>query len=501
LKEEQYLQVCESCDNLLLAADSTLERVAIPWLHVLNEHPANLAQYASLFNPTRPAFLGIFRRVVRSLWSMRAWLRRGQTWHGPDLVPSRVEVVIVSHLLNESQVGEAEDFYFGKLPEALARKGFSTVVALLDHTGLNLQTLARRWPSGMAPRLLFSATLGWLDELKLRGRLRREAGRLRSPGKDTMPVLHKRVREIAAVQALAPSTIATLRLYVQVQNMVAHWRPVSIVVTYEGHAWERLVFAAARSVNPSIRCVGYHHAILFPRQHAIKRPLGREYDPDIICMGGGITRKVLEQTTQLHDTPLVTVGTHRQEESGLSLLEKKNADLAQACLVIPDGTVDECLTIFGFVLEAAVLAPHINFIIRMHPVMPFAVVAARDPRLLALPANVRVSDQPIKVDFDRSRWAIYRGSGAAIRAVVAGLRPFYLKPCGEKFGIDPLYELDTWRYIVTSPEELMARIELDLASNVEDFAEELAKAREFCGEYFTPVNLEKFCQYIVNGRA
>jgi len=312
--------------------------------------------------------------------------------------------------------------------------------------------------------------------------------------------LNESVREIAATQALDESTVASLRLYVQVQKMVERLRPASIVVTYEGHGWERLVFAAARSVNPLIRCVGYHHAILFPRQHAIKRLLGREYDPDIICMGGNITRKVLEQTGQLRDIPVVTVGTHRQEEFGNYLMQKKTTGSTPACLVIPDGTIDECLTILGFVLKAAVMAPAINFIIRMHPVMSFAKVTARDARLLTLPENVLVSDQSISVDFDRSRWAIYRGSGAVIRAVVAGVRPFYFKPCSEQLDIDPMYELDAWRYTVTSPEELITRIQLDLASNTEVLAQELVKARDFCMKYFTPVNLEKFCHYIVNGR-
>lgn len=500
MKEEQYQQVCESCDKLLGAEDSTLERVAISWLHVLNEHPVNLARYESLFDPSHPDVLGILRRVVNSLWGMRLRLIRGKPWHGPVMLPSRADVVIVSHLLNESHAGESEDFYFGELPEALTKMGFSTVVALRDHTGLNLQRLARRWPSTMVPRVLFSATLGWVDELKLRGRLRKEARRLRNSGKDAPTALSERVREIAATQALDASSVASLRLYVQVQKMVGRLLPASIVVTYEGHGWERLVFAAARSVNPLIRCVGYHHAILFPHQHAIKRPLGRKYDPDIICMGGSITRKVLEQTAQLHDTHVVTVGTHRQEEFGQYLMQKKSTGLSPACLIIPDGTMDECLTIFGFVLKAAVMAPAINFIIRMHPVMSFAAVTARDARLLTLPANVLVSDQSISVDFDRSRWAIYRGSGAVIRAVVAGLRPFYFKPCSEQLGIDPMCELDTWRYTVTSPEELIARIHLDLSSNTEVLAQELAKARDFCREYFTPVSIEKFCQHIVNGR-
>lgn len=497
MNEEQYRQLCEFCDDLLRAPDSSLPRMAISWLHVLNEHPANLAQYVNLFAHGRVGVMQGVKRVIRSLWGMRPRLSREQPWYGPAVFPDRADVVIVSHLLNKSQLGVAEDFYFGELPEALEARGLMTVVALRDHTGLDLQHLSRSWPATSAPRVIFSRSLGWLDEFKLRKRLWKEAGVLRRVGEKAMPGLQRRVCEAAAAQALTSSSFATLRLYDQVQNLVKRLRPSSIVVTYEGHAWERIVFAAARSVNPSIRCVGYHHAILFPHQHAIKRSLGGEYDPDMICAAGHVTRAVLESFPLLQSLPVVTVGTHRQEEQGSSLIDKLSSEAAPACLVIPDGTMEECLTILDFVLVVAQAAPDINFVVRMHPVMPFASVVARDERLKAMPANVQISDKSINDDFERCRWAIYRGSGAAICAVVAGLRPFYFKPRDERLGIDPLYELQAWRYIVSGSEDFLPRIRLDLASDAEALAFELTKPREFCMAYFTPVSMEEFCRYIV----
>ena len=38
----QYLALCEACDRVLLAPDATIERVAVPWLHVIREHPVFL---------------------------------------------------------------------------------------------------------------------------------------------------------------------------------------------------------------------------------------------------------------------------------------------------------------------------------------------------------------------------------------------------------------------------------------------------------------------------
>lgn len=496
MNEEQYRQVYEACDRVLLAPGSTLERVAIPWLHVLNEHPANLSQYSGLFKLRASGFRGLYSAAKSLLSLANTFLKLISSRRRPLLPPS-ADVVIVSHLLNPSQLGAAEDFYFGQLPEALVAQGLVAVVALRDHAGMRRHDVGRSWHDAMAPRLLFPKTLNGLDELKLKWKLRKEAGRLKLAASRFSNDFDIRVHEAAAEQATGPSAAATLRLYVQIQKIVNSLRPISIVVTYEGHAWERIVFAAARSVNPSIRCVGYHHAILFPHQHAISRALGSAYDPDIVCTAGHITREILEKTSGLSGTPVVTVGTHRQENLEISFSQKVAASFIPACLVIPDGTLEECLLIFDFVLEAALILPTVTFIIRMHPVMPFSTVQGRDVRLRSLPENIQISNESIGVDFERCRWALYRGSGAAIRAAAAGLRPFYYRPPGEMLSIDPLYAMESWRRVVETSGDLKASLDCDLRCSSEALEQEWLPARDFCRQYYTPSNLEMFCRSIV----
>ena len=59
-----------------------------------------------------------------------------------------------------------------------------------------------------------------------------------------------------------------------------------IFTTYEGHPWERLIFAMAREIDPTIVCVGYQHAIVFRKQHAIRRKLTSNFEPNyILCSG------------------------------------------------------------------------------------------------------------------------------------------------------------------------------------------------------------------------
>ena len=84
-----------------------------------------------------------------------------------------------------------------------------------------------------------------------------------------------------------------MRTAAQVRTIIEHTKPKLLLITHEGHAWERLVFHSARQVNKNIHCIGYTHAPIFERQHAVKRPLGNEYNPDHILTSGPIQKRQL----------------------------------------------------------------------------------------------------------------------------------------------------------------------------------------------------------------
>lgn len=498
MNEEQYQQVCEVCDRLLADSDSTLERIAIPWLHVLNEHPSNLSMYEHLFYSGNRSFRWHINLMKDLLFSARALMSSAFLIRQPAL-PQKIDVLIISHLLNPSQLG-AHDFYFGRLPEALAAEGLHTLVALRNQMEAHRYRYFAKdlWPPEMAPRYVLPQILGIFKEFKLKLRLLKEATRLKRAALNAPTTFDMRVHKTAAKQAVGQSAIATLRLYYQIQEMVKNLQPTSIVVTYEGHSWERIVFAAARSANPRIRCIGYHHAILFPRQHAIGMALGYPYDPDLICTAGHVTRKILESNPGICKIPLITIGTHRRES--LEIAPPKNSNFSTTCLVIPDGTLRECLLLFDFVLSAATMLPNITFILRLHPVVSLATVINKDKRLRLLPENVKISYETLDKDFTKCRWALYRGSGAAIYAASAGLRPLYFKPPKEILSIDPLYGLKTWRRTVENINDLKSAFNSDLHCSFEKMKQEWLHAIEHTNQYYTHQNVKIFSGLVVEGQ-
>jgi hypothetical protein len=151
--------------------------------------------------------------------------------------------------------------------------------------------------------------------------------------------------------------------------------------------------------------------------------------------------------------------------------------VAQNFLVLPEGTVSECLFLFGFALECARRLPDTRFIFRTHPVLPFDRIKGK----LSWPENVEVSQNPkIEDDFARAGYILYRGSSTVLYGVLAGLKPFYVSKPGE-VNFDPLYELQCWRESVQSVEELIAHYRAH-TSNAD-----WPIARDYCSDYVLPI--------------
>jgi len=478
LTEDQYIELCAACDRVLLPLDSSIERVAISWLHVLNEHPSNLAKYSDLIDGL-PGERGV--ALKSALIQLGQWVLGRKSGGAATVAASPVDVMFVSHLLNEEQVGAAEDFYFGNAPEALMEQGASACMVLRSNAKLAATGLDARWPMQMARRIVLPDTLCFWQEFGLRRKLAAEARSLGASGYTEMP---GRVRTEARRQTRSISSLSTLRFYYQILDLVTRLRPKAIVVTFEGHAWERLAFAAARQAMPGIVCAGYHHTIVFRRQHAALRPLGKSLDPDVVLTAGTFSEKRFRAAYASRPVTVATIGTHRrQKEAG-----GQDPTASYACLVIPDGIITEIVFLFDFALEAARQAPEIPFVFRLHPMVSRPALIKRYPRFGALPPNVSFSSAGIEQDFTRTRCALYRGSNAAIYAVIAGLRPFYVARENE-LPIDILYQMQSWKKTVQTPASFVVAARADRAQDELERRREAAEAVDFCQSYFMPVNL------------
>lgn len=491
MTETQYKKLCEVCDSILLSAHSTIECVSIPWLHIIREHPIFLINYVGLFNP-KSAFKRSIKQKFIQLKYIVGWIihlirairldNKMFTWSSK--IPSDVDILFISHLLNSSQAGKSQDFYFDKVPEELTIKGYSSVIALINHSKDSEKTIAGKWHKIDIPRVIFHKSLGIFGDFRLFKQIFKESARLTRYSKKVKDSSLKAASARASIEALSGGTRNNLCLHKQIASLVKLLNPTIVIVTHEGHAWERLAFAAARESDPLIKCIGYQHSVLFRLQHAIRRNLSSKFNPDILLTSGLVSKHQLDKATDLKNITIAVLGSNRKLKGlrnvAFNYLHQEQKE--NTCLVLPEGSLSECDLLFEFSLFCTQKYPSMKFIWRLHPLMNFDTLVKNNTKLKKLPGNIVLSKLSLEDDIISSRYALYRGSSAIIQAASSGLTPIYLQIKGE-MTIDPLYEIDEGKFIVT---------------NVDDFTQVLNSEKMYCGGYLThpPNRLISYCDKV-----
>lgn len=519
--------VAEACDRVLNSHDTPLEWVAIPWLHVIYAHPIfqrayrgvalqlagdgdgaasrpTAASYRLAVKLTMRRWAGVARDVGRSVLRTSTAGRREQKLLG--VAGSRLtqaDVLIVAWLLEPDYLGRHDDFYFGPLQEMLTDLGASSLLVLRNQSRRPAaQMLSSAFRPGPAGRLMLPDTGRLASELRLVRRCR--AGRrmlyekaARSEDRQTRIVLGE-----AARHAVSGPTMANLRLHDQIRRLCTYVRPRVVLTLYEGHAWERCVWHAAREVDPAVLCAGYQHSTVFDHTHALKRPLLLEngaYDPDFILTLGDVTRERLQADLRLADVCFLTLGTHRRPETGKPANIGPSLDGPRrlpVVVVLPDGTLSETELLFAFACECAKKLPNTKFVLRSHPVLSFARIARQVPCVRQLPPNVEFSQEPhLATDFDRAGYCLYRGSSTVFHGILAGVKPFYVR-LPDETSIDPLEGLGGWREYVNSPGEFVRGWIEDQGRPEAIVRRSWEQARAYCSRYAVPLRRQAVAELL-----
>ena len=499
LNTNQYLSLGITSD-LLLSPDSPPERIAIAWLHIIREHPEFLAKYSFLLEP-EPSLRSLVRKTIREFSNAAGYLRRcisglsaeGMLWYTTEPRAISADVLFLSHLLNPSHIGQDQDFYFGSVPIDLANNGVSTAIALINHTNNLPRQLANEYSRVAPPRIILSNSISIADEICFQQRAAHEKQTLRKLVARLPKGLQRSLAAHAAIEAMSSATATNLRIYQQISSLIRILQPKAIVVTFEGNAYERIAFHAARNAMPNIICIGYQHAAIFRYQHAIRRVLAPQYNPDHILTAGVVAQRQLLNSETLAGIPISVLGSPRSTKATAQLKLEPSPLLYQintdrpACIVIPEGIESECKKLFTFALGCALALPHINFIWRLHPLILFKTLLERNRRLHKRPPNIELSDRTLEADIGRCRLALYRGTTAVVQAVMGGLTPIYLQ-IRDEMTIDPLYEIEKGKFIVQTPAEFVAVVE-NLSSKSDNTKhQERAELVDYCGKFYVPMD-------------
>ena len=488
ITETQYDQLCKTCDNIINNKPNSFERNANSFLHVIREHPIFLNPYKPIFYNNNFKFyffiltqlfksfiVGIlkFFDAIYRIYFLRDIINRDKTEY---------QNIFITHFLNEKFLKHKNDFYFHELPKKFINSQKSSLKLYINFTNLSSSDAEKKWLNNDVPSILIPKYLPIYLELKLRFLMFTEAISILKI--KSFSSFDMRVKIYAAVASLFSSSHNNYRLAFIVRSFVKKNTNASIFTTYEGHPWERLIFGMVRKINSKINCIGYQHAIIFRKQHSIRRKLSNIFEPNYIMCSGEHGFKELNKINYLPSRRLFILGSNRRNYKKLSRLavQSKNRD---TFLLLPEGDLVECIPMANFTLNLALKFPKFKFIIRFHPVTKVKKVIKKYPQILQGLPNIEISNLSFEEDLLRSHFAIYRGSTTIIKAVEYGLIPLYYKRPDE-ISIDPLFEIKSQKINISYPEDLQI---LDKISDNEHIYNQ-SKLIEYVQHFFSPINYD-----------
>ena len=482
---QQYKDLCIACDKILDDASDLDEVISIPILHVLREHPHWLKQYNFLFNEYKNykyKSKNLFKKLLSLTKSTLFDYKIHNIPYSLDKDSRRL--IIVSHITNSNQCSNVDDEYFGSLHYDLQNfSNIRPIILLINHTSKSSKQLTKNLSNNQIDRIVLPKSSGLLNELKIFFRLATVVYRFTRSKNYIDPIASSILTAVSSPRVFL-SGMSALRIGFFVEKIVEMTNPKYICTTYEGHARERIIFSSARKADDNILCFAYQHTILNKYQHSLTRNIHRKYNPDHIFCCGTITYDMLSRYDSLNKVNVSILGSPKALLMDINRNEiDSNNNLT--FLFLPEGIESEYRVFFKFILECAKVFPKYRFVWRSHPLLDLERMDFFKEQIL--PKNITISKNKFDDDLKLPDIAIYRGTNAIIRSVMANLIPIYLKTKDE-IGIDIMYRLKLNR--VFSISELQTIIETpNLLVNKKETV-------EFCQDYFRPMDYKSFLQVV-----
>jgi hypothetical protein len=494
MDEKQYFELCNECDKIIYNAKGDYRIIANSWLHIIREHPVFLKKYEKLFDFEYQIIshivirLGVFftysvKLVIHLFYSFFVGTEH---FFSTKEIDNNLDFLFISHLINTNDVGKEKDFYFGSIISDLEEDGLKVSVGLINYTKIRSKSLASEWRNNKVNRFIFSKSLYILDELKLTiDLLTASIQILKFKVSGDGNSLGFQVNRYAVVESLSLNSLSNVRMYKQIEKLVLMYRPKYIITTCEGHAWERLVYAAAKKNNPNIICLGYIHAAVFRLQHAMRRNINFSFDPDIYLFAGKNAYNTIGKDDKLKRKYIL--GSDRGVEFR-SNLEENNMKMFQnrklSILVAPEGIMRECFLLFDYSLDQAIKNKEIQFTWKLHPILNKSLFKKRYNNL---PNNVEWEDNATELNFSNYSYVLYRGTTLVIKAVLNKLQPIYFQIKSE-LSIDILYEIDDFKIKVNQEGSLIEAIRKFNEKDLHEVYIEFNNLKDFCNDYYWNFN-------------
>lgn len=465
MKTEYYKKLCKFCDKILLSKKSTIFTHSVTDLHVLKEHPILLVNYFKNIKYKNKDKNNLTYKLFQYLIEL---FFKNKNFKLNSFQKKGCDVIIISNLINDNHLKNQNDFYFGNIEKKLNDSGLKTFTVLRNFTDKSETELLNKLNKNKI--LLFKTTFFFKEIYFLYKALVEFIKININFDKPKIKYLSSNFLSLISFKSI----ISNLRLSYQINLLASITKSKMVLITFEGHAWERVLIKTLKNTNPKIKIGAYQFSSITQYQHSIFRKLKKNYNPDIIFVSGKITEKKFKKKFNIYTEIIGSNKFFKIKKSGKKSKQK-------IFLFLPEAFYSETSYLYDFAIKCAKIYPDIKFIFKCHPMMNKFFQNNKNLK------NLSISRKNLKQELSRSDFTIFRGSASIYQAVLNGSIPIYLKNKNE-MSINPLHAVLPKKNYVSNPLELIKFLnKKDLNQN--------KKLINFCKNFFTPLNHQPIVKY------
>ena len=470
-----FKKLCKKCDSLLNDNIQNITLNAISYLHVQRAHPENLKQYSSFYNKKKKNnnqsnFFSM--SLVKKILDLLLFIIKREKLFLYSNQPKKIDCLIISALIKADHLIKKKDFYFGSLQSRLSICKLSSLIALRNFTGKNLRALSKLSIDKKHHKVVLSNFFNIKSEIKIILLFLKEFFRIKILKKKSNKNSNF-LKTIGKIKYLK-SVFSNIRISEQVIFLIKLYRPKHLFLTYEGHAWERIVIKKVKEFFPKIKIIAYQFSIVTKYHHSIFRPLDKVYNPHIIMTSGSITADLFRRMNLGKTSKILIYGSEKFKRKAYTDQPEKNI------LILPEAFCSETKILFNFCVLASTKLPDFKFYFRLHPLVK-KIDFINENCMQKIPDNLFISNNTLAKDFKKSKYAVYRGSASIIEAVNCGLIPIYYSQKNE-ISLNPLYKFEEKPFKINNVTDLKNTLKINFKVN------KLRKIRGYCRNFFQQPN-------------
>ena len=295
--------------------------------------------------------------------------------------------------------------------------------------------------------------------------------------------LRRRLNFFISAASISRSTLLNIRLSYVFKDLLNYHNPKFVFITYEGHAWERLLCYIVKKNFKKTKIIGYQHSYIFKRQHAALNSFDSNYDPHYILTSGEISKERILKSSIGGNIIVDVLGSNKFTDINKYKIET-NKKFSKRIFVIPEGIESECKILFDFCLNYSISDCDLEFVFKLHPQISLNDFVSKNPTYKTLPKKCNWFKNHL---FNCGDWVIYRGSTFVVDLFKMGLQPIYLSDKSDFESIDIFEGEFNHRKIISSSKDLDILLKKEKSGELTN-DKDLSLLRNFSNKIYSPFN-------------